>query len=156
MTSAITGELFLEVSVLQVSVEFFGRLQRSSQESGLTSDLLRDAEQLVLRPRQALEQVGEVRATPSLGVPADSTITHPRMQHNHTSTHAVHQLLTIYSVLLSLCMTYQQSIMREYSSLGQPGGGGRRQPVITIRTVCTPNQQPADDTMKHSCMHAKM
>ena len=81
MTSAITGALFLEVSVLQVSVKFFGRLQRSSQESGLTSDLLRDAEQLVLRPRQTLEQVGEVRATPSLGVPADSTITHPRIQY---------------------------------------------------------------------------
>ena len=77
----MTGALFLEVSVLQVSIEFFGRLQRSSQESGLTSDLLRDAEQLVLRPRQALEQVGEVRATCSLGVPADSTITHPHMQY---------------------------------------------------------------------------
>ena len=57
------------VSVLQFSVEVTASLQWSSKERGLTFDLLRDEEQLVLWSRQSLHNLSKLRTSTLVSVP---------------------------------------------------------------------------------------
>ena len=81
-----------------------------------SADLLRNVEQLMFWLRQSLQQKRELWPTGYIRMPTRIDITNIYYINN------VQYFVT----------AHQQCIISRYISLGQPGGGGRRHPVITL------------------------